>query len=217
MMDAQQNGMEQQASSQGVFRTSRDLDRGATSSSLLKRFRERAASASHAGPLAVTKGGCVSRARLGPRTHTLCGRARLSRPLSRLAAAKEASGASRAFIHRNHESTSRTPEEVAGRTTWKRDCHTFIAVHRKINLADAFKRISEPWSPHVAGDVNECQIKLAKLKGDFVWHHHEKEDEVCQLVSIHRSLGRRLPAASLPAVLAHPRGRWIETACRSAF
>ena len=91
------------------------------------------------------------------------------------------------------------------------------SVHRKINLADAFKRISEPWSPHVAGDVNECQIKLAKMKGDFVWHHHEKEDEVCQLVSIHRSLGRRLPAASLPAVLAHPRGRWIETACRSAF
>ena len=52
---------------------------------------------------------------------------------------------------------------------------------RKVNLADAFSRVAEPWSPHVAGDVNECQLKVVKLKGEFVWHHHELEDE-CFLV-----------------------------------
>ena len=52
---------------------------------------------------------------------------------------------------------------------------------RKVNLAEAFKKISEPWSPHVAGDVNECQLKLARMQGSFVWHHHEFEDE-CFLV-----------------------------------
>jgi mannose-6-phosphate isomerase-like protein (cupin superfamily) len=48
---------------------------------------------------------------------------------------------------------------------------------RKVNLADAFSKINEPWSPHVVGDVNECQLKLATMTGEFVWHHHEDEDE----------------------------------------
>ena len=52
---------------------------------------------------------------------------------------------------------------------------------RKVNLCDSFQKINEPWSPHVAGDVNECQLKLAKMAGSFVWHHHEHEDE-CFLV-----------------------------------
>lgn len=52
---------------------------------------------------------------------------------------------------------------------------------RKIDLAEAFGRIPESWSPHVAGDVNDCQVKLAKLEGEFVWHAHEAEDE-CFLV-----------------------------------
>ena len=52
---------------------------------------------------------------------------------------------------------------------------------RKVNLAAAFAKINEPWSPHVAGDVNECQLKLARMQGSFVWHHHELEDE-CFLV-----------------------------------
>ena len=53
----------------------------------------------------------------------------------------------------------------------------WLAAPTKVNLSEAFAKIKEPWSPHVAGDVNECQLKLAKFSGEFVWHHHEEEDE----------------------------------------
>jgi mannose-6-phosphate isomerase-like protein (cupin superfamily) len=47
-----------------------------------------------------------------------------------------------------------------------------------INLADGFARIHDAWSPHVGGDINDMQIKLVKLKGEFHWHHHDLEDEL---------------------------------------
>lgn len=47
----------------------------------------------------------------------------------------------------------------------------------KINLMAAFDKIDQHWDPHVAGDVNESQIKLAKIKGVFDWHKHDNEDE----------------------------------------
>ena len=52
---------------------------------------------------------------------------------------------------------------------------------RKVNIASAFTKIAEPWSPHIAGTVNDTELRLAKLKGEFVWHHHDDEDE-CFLV-----------------------------------
>ena len=48
---------------------------------------------------------------------------------------------------------------------------------RKIALGPAGARIAEPWKPAVAGEVNACQIKLARFEGAFDWHHHEHEDE----------------------------------------
>jgi mannose-6-phosphate isomerase-like protein (cupin superfamily) len=53
----------------------------------------------------------------------------------------------------------------------------------KVNLAAAFSSFSDYWSPKVAGTINDMQIKLAKLKGDFVWHHHQDEDELFLVVS----------------------------------
>ncbi len=47
-----------------------------------------------------------------------------------------------------------------------------------INLAEKFNRFSEFWSPKIVGDLNDSFVKLAKLKGEFVWHHHESEDEL---------------------------------------
>jgi len=41
-----------------------------------------------------------------------------------------------------------------------------------------FASFSDPWSPKVVGDVNDMQIKVVKLSGEFVWHHHETEDEL---------------------------------------
>ena len=48
----------------------------------------------------------------------------------------------------------------------------------KVNLQAAFSRFSDPWSPKVAGTINDTQLKLVKLRGEFVWHHHESEDEL---------------------------------------
>ena len=49
---------------------------------------------------------------------------------------------------------------------------------RVVNLAEKFQQIHEYFSPHVAGDINNFQVKLGKLKGEFMWHHHDREDEL---------------------------------------
>jgi mannose-6-phosphate isomerase-like protein (cupin superfamily) len=52
----------------------------------------------------------------------------------------------------------------------------------KINLKEAFARFDEAWHPRIAGEVNDMQVKLAKLRGEFMWHHHEHEDELFLVV-----------------------------------
>ncbi len=52
----------------------------------------------------------------------------------------------------------------------------------KVNLAEKFSHISEYWKPYIAGELNGQLVKLDKLKGEFVWHHHEKEDELFMVV-----------------------------------
>lgn len=47
-----------------------------------------------------------------------------------------------------------------------------------VNVQDTLARFSECWSPKIVGQVNDCEIKLVKLKGEFVWHSHENEDEM---------------------------------------
>jgi len=53
---------------------------------------------------------------------------------------------------------------------------------RAVNLADMFSRFQEHWSPKIVGEVNDSLVKLVKLKGEFVWHHHEREDELFLVV-----------------------------------
>ncbi len=48
----------------------------------------------------------------------------------------------------------------------------------KVNLREKLSLFSEQWSPKVVGELNDSLIKLAKLKGEFVWHKHELEDEM---------------------------------------
>mgnify|MGYP000924441877 FL=1 len=48
----------------------------------------------------------------------------------------------------------------------------------KVNPIEKFKKINEYWSPKIVGDLNESYVKLAKLKGEFVWHQHNNEDEM---------------------------------------
>lgn len=48
----------------------------------------------------------------------------------------------------------------------------------KVNLTQKFNLFNEYWSPRIAGELNDVYVKLVKLKGEFVWHHHEAEDEL---------------------------------------
>jgi mannose-6-phosphate isomerase-like protein (cupin superfamily) len=48
----------------------------------------------------------------------------------------------------------------------------------KVIVGDKFSLFSDYWSPKVAAELNDSYIKLAKFKGEFVWHHHENEDEL---------------------------------------
>ena len=61
----------------------------------------------------------------------------------------------------------------------------------KVNLAEAFAKIPEVWSPHVAGDINNFQVKLVKLDGKFDWHHHDIEDELFLVVAGRMKMGLR--------------------------
>ena len=48
----------------------------------------------------------------------------------------------------------------------------------KVNLAQKFSQFSEHYSPKIVGEINDSYVKLAKLQGDFMWHHHDAEDEL---------------------------------------
>ena len=49
---------------------------------------------------------------------------------------------------------------------------------KPINLAHKFSLFQETWSPKIVGELNDAYVKLARLKGEFVWHRHENEDEL---------------------------------------
>src|SRR4030095_5082944 len=52
-----------------------------------------------------------------------------------------------------------------------------------VNLAETFAKFAEAWSPKIAGDVNDMQVKVVKMRGEFVWHHHDVEDELFLVVA----------------------------------
>ena len=52
----------------------------------------------------------------------------------------------------------------------------------KINIAQKFSRITEYWKPYIGAELNGQYVKLDKLKGEFVFHHHEHEDEMFLVV-----------------------------------
>ena len=52
----------------------------------------------------------------------------------------------------------------------------------KVNIRQKFAQIREYWKPYIAAELNGQQVKLDKLKGEFVFHHHESEDELFLVV-----------------------------------
>jgi mannose-6-phosphate isomerase-like protein (cupin superfamily) len=51
-----------------------------------------------------------------------------------------------------------------------------------VNLAQKFSLIGDYWKPRIAGELNDSYLKLVKVKGEFVWHHHDVEDELFLVV-----------------------------------
>lgn len=52
-----------------------------------------------------------------------------------------------------------------------------------VNLAKSLAGLTESWSPRVVAAMNEMRFKIARLEGDFIWHHHEDTDEAFYVVS----------------------------------
>lgn len=53
---------------------------------------------------------------------------------------------------------------------------------KSINIKDKFSKFSKNWHPHQIAVVDDMQVLLAKIKGEFVWHQHENEDELFQVI-----------------------------------
>jgi mannose-6-phosphate isomerase-like protein (cupin superfamily) len=51
-----------------------------------------------------------------------------------------------------------------------------------VNLAHKFSLFTDPWRPKIIGELNDTHVKVVKLRGEFVWHHHETEDELFLVV-----------------------------------
>lgn len=48
---------------------------------------------------------------------------------------------------------------------------------RTVNLENKLQQFSDYWNPRVIGELNDCHVKAVKIKGEFIWHHHDAEDE----------------------------------------
>jgi mannose-6-phosphate isomerase-like protein (cupin superfamily) len=52
----------------------------------------------------------------------------------------------------------------------------------KVNLSEKFNLFQDHWNPRIVGEVNDCYLKAVKFKGEFVWHHHDQEDEMFMVI-----------------------------------
>lgn len=61
----------------------------------------------------------------------------------------------------------------------------------KVTLAEKFAKFDEQWSPKLVGECNGQHVKLAKLEGEFVWHHHDAADELFLVLDGHLTIELR--------------------------
>jgi mannose-6-phosphate isomerase-like protein (cupin superfamily) len=62
---------------------------------------------------------------------------------------------------------------------------------KKVNLTEVFGKFGDHWSPKIAGELNDFQLKLVKFKGPFHWHHHDIEDELFLVIAGRLRMGLR--------------------------
>ena len=53
---------------------------------------------------------------------------------------------------------------------------------QKVNLQEKFSQFTDHWNPRIAGELNGQLVKLVKFQGEFIWHHHDHEDELFLVV-----------------------------------
>ena len=54
-----------------------------------------------------------------------------------------------------------------------------------VNIANKLSLFSQYWNPKIVGELNDHKVQVVKLKGEFVWHHHENEDELFLVIKGH--------------------------------
>jgi mannose-6-phosphate isomerase-like protein (cupin superfamily) len=57
-----------------------------------------------------------------------------------------------------------------------------LSMIKKVNLKEKLGRFQEQWNPKIVGALNDSYVKLVKVQGEFVWHHHDDEDEMFLVV-----------------------------------
>jgi len=79
---------------------------------------------------------------------------------------------------------------------------------QKVNLRDKLALFSDHWSPKVVDAVDDYEIKLVKVQGDFVWHQHDDEDELFLFMEGQRNIAFRDRTVTLGAgeFLVVPKG-----------
>lgn len=58
-----------------------------------------------------------------------------------------------------------------------------MPVPQKIRIEEKLAAVTEPWQPRLLGELNGQHVRIAKLKGEFVWHAHENEDEMFLVIA----------------------------------
>ncbi len=70
-------------------------------------------------------------------------------------------------------------------------CHSGRISNRVVDLAERLAQFSEHWSPRVVARLNDYEVKVAKLEGEFVWHSHLDTDELFLVLSGELTIGLR--------------------------
>jgi mannose-6-phosphate isomerase-like protein (cupin superfamily) len=87
----------------------------------------------------------------------------------------------------------------------------------KINLSQKFALIDEYWKPAVIGEMNEQLVKLAKIKGDFIMHKHDREDELFMVIkgTLHIDFEDRTETIEEGEIIIIPKGTNHKPRCEN--
>ena len=79
---------------------------------------------------------------------------------------------------------------------------------KAINISEKFTKFSQNWHPHQIAVVDDMQVILAKLKGEFVWHSHDNEDELFQVIkgTLHMHFRDRVEIVNEGEIIVVPKG-----------